>query len=128
MASLSSIIAKAKIVTYRVQGVPVDYDEELLRNVLQDLLGLDETAQLHVHSLCQSPYRDGLKVATFTFKGHCDRLKVANDKTMWEFFDSQTIKENGKFQRIKVPLVVDSHFLGFTPLNECTEKDQDQIE
>jgi hypothetical protein len=128
MASLVSVIAKAKTITYRVQGVPVDFDEDVLQSILQELLNLDETAQIDVQSLCPSLYPDDSKVATFTFKGQYHRLDIKNDNTEWEFIHFLTLKENGKVRRIKVKLVIDCHFLGFTPLNECTEEDQDQVE
>jgi hypothetical protein len=104
--------------TYRVQGIPATYTKEDSRKVLNLVFeSSSDKPRPTVHSLAPDPSSsaggDGFQIATVTFE---QTPKLFQDgKAQWPIPTSR-ITHSGIRSTI-APITIDSHFVGFTPLN-----------
>jgi hypothetical protein len=109
--------------TYRVRGIPYDYDGERTRETLNLVLGLCNTdGNLKLGSLATSPYR-GEKVATISFREIPQRLWEGNE---WHFKQPDTDDTDYRLPRHQI--AIDSHFRDFTPLRTFESESDHAIE
>jgi len=114
--------------TYRVQGIPTTYNREESRLLLKSILDRDnENPEPIIHSLCVDPSSSVGKrdqTATVSFKQdpkvfQDERsewvLPIPRLRSFWDRTSTSSIK-------------VDSHFLGFTPLNGFEDDSDHKIE
>ncbi|OCK74812.1 hypothetical protein K432DRAFT_309928 [Lepidopterella palustris CBS 459.81] len=104
--------------TFRVLGLPPDAKLHDSVNILSTLFDKNgQKTEPAVHSLGLDPYKFGRtvsKVATVTFARTPEIL--CNGKDRWNFFlDDATI-------------TIDTHFLGFTPLNSVKDDEDHKID
>jgi hypothetical protein len=115
--------------TYRIRGIPSTCGGRTAKETLRQVLDLDESSGLEIHSIAPSPYNLGEKVATVTFNGVPKRLSTTGNE--WTF----KLHGNGSYQdelyhsdvdnlARNRKIVVDTHFEDFTPLNSF-KKDED---
>jgi hypothetical protein len=114
--------------TYRVQGIPAAYTKEDSRILLTSILeGDNENPEPTIHSLGAGPSSsegNGFQVATVTFKQ--DPQVFQADKSEWLLPITRSRRRNDR--AITSPITVDSHFLGFTPLNSFGDESSHKIE
>ena len=109
--------------TYRVQGLPPDastHDSEKILSALLDTEG--QKIKPTVHSLGLDPYKFGRslpKVATVTFEQTPGVLSEGHE---WSF------SVDGAASRTKFHITIDTHFLGFTPLNSVKDDREHKTE
>ena len=109
--------------TYRVQGIPAQYSadlwaDQLLRSALGDNTGLI------IHSLGLDPSPSGddqFKVATVSFRNEPALFQDGKDEWTLPVFIQSISGGNHS-------ITVDSHFLGFTPLNDFEYDSAHKIE
>lgn len=100
--------------TYRVQRLPPNFDRERTKEALTDVLALPlNQAGLEICSLAHSPDKREL-VATITFKETPDCLSGAKQNSQILFTLPRELR--GEETDPPIQLMIDSHFLGLTPL------------
>lgn len=100
--------------TYRVQHLPSDFDRERTKEALTHVLALPpDQAGLEICSLAYSPDRREL-VATITFKETPGCLSGAKRNSQILFTLPREVRGEGI--DTSTQLLIDSHFLGLTPL------------
>jgi hypothetical protein len=119
--------------TYRVRGIPSDYNRKRTRELLEAILKDDGTiVGVDVTSLAKHPSRQ-TKVATVTFKQTPVRLSSYRDE--WTFkvpepeshqpaSSDEEIDAIAKFSQI----TIDSHFKGITPLTSFNNSSDHKLE
>ena len=108
--------------TYRVRGIPNDYNRERTRETLNLVLGLCNTdGNLKLGSLATSPYRSE-KVATISFREIPLRLREGDE---WYFEQPDTDID---YPLPSHQIVIDSHFGDFTPLRTFESESDHAIE
>jgi hypothetical protein len=114
--------------TYRVQGIPATYNKEESRILLASILeGDNENPEPTVHSLGADPSStegNRFQIATVTFKQ--DPKGLQDNKGEWPLPTTRSRALNDK-ERVS-SITVDSHFLGFTPLNSFEDDSNHKIE
>jgi hypothetical protein len=109
--------------TYRVRGIPNDYNRERTRETLNLVLGLCNTdGNLKLGSLATSPYRSE-KVATISFREIPPCLRKGNE---WRFEQPDT--DDIDYPLPSHQIVIDSHFWDFTPLRTFESESDHAIE
>lgn len=109
--------------SYRVRGIPRKYNRGSTEELLRLALDLDRTVELKVYSLGPSPYEHKEKVATFAFRGESEILSGA--KNEWAIHLHDTCVDGSMENKT---IIVDSHFEGFTPLNDVGDDHGNGIE
>ncbi|KAH8721576.1 hypothetical protein GQ44DRAFT_623108 [Phaeosphaeriaceae sp. PMI808] len=113
--------------SYRVSGLPHDASFEDSVNILSALFDTDShKTEPDVHSLGLDPYRFGRtvsKVATATFAQIPETLCEGNN---WTFSVDSAAYRPGS--ATKFPVTIDTHFLGFTPLNSVKDDEDHKID
>ena len=102
--------------TYRVQNVPKQLDEESFGQILGQALNVNSRS-ITVLSLASLPYveeRKSTKFATVMFK--VIPAALDNDEKEWAPFSTT-------FGGLRYHFEIDIHFLGFTPLNDVDPRE-----
>lgn len=100
---------------YRVQGIPSDYNANMVVEALNTVLGLRNSREsLQLGSLATSPYRPE-KVATISFKD-TPMCLLKGDEWCYDISDSRQPDSHNIDRLPRTSIVIDSHFRGFTPL------------
>lgn len=99
-------MGKQGLKTYRVRGIPADWDREQLRNFLDTSVG----DQAKVYSFATEIYKNGKKTATVMFKGDPEH------ENPW----------NIPIPPTNSSLVLDDGFVGITTLY-CPSEDNHQV-
>ena len=116
--------------SFRVQGIPSDWDQKRTKLGVNKALGLDsKTYGLKVHSLADSPYRhESKRVATITFQKVPARLQnVLNGYVSVSIKANEDISSDDDEQEI-TELIFDINFLGLTPLSSYQNTQTHKIE
>ncbi|KAL0937157.1 uncharacterized protein CTRU02_206888 [Colletotrichum truncatum] len=103
--------------TFRVQGIPCEYQTRSdVRVLIKNVLSLGPSASVVVHSIPICPVERNSRTATVSF-GALPECLSDYSKNQWVFRpgaeDDLSIKKS---------LVFDTHFSGFTPLQETFDK------
>ncbi|KAI7970606.1 hypothetical protein EIK77_004632 [Talaromyces pinophilus] len=109
--------------TYRLTGFPPDVTVTEAESILRSKYG--DSCCPSVLSLGLDPYvpgRNVMKVATVSFTEVPEDF-LDKKRNQWSV---DIVRENSA--RTKINLIVDTHFLGFTPLNEVKDDAQHKIE
>ena len=110
--------------TYRVQGMPATLSRKECKKFLNSILKEDnENLDLTVHSLGTDPYSsecNATQVATITFK--------QVPKCLQENINEWTLPIPSSDENEAHPITIDSHFLGFTPLNSIKDSADHKME
>jgi hypothetical protein len=108
---------------FRLQGIPREYQSRAdVRELVKSILSIEPGASVAVHSLAISPVEHNSKVATLSFHALPDRLS-GGSRNEWVFnLPADETPDEGVFNRRK-PLVFDTHFSGFTPLQHTKDDD-----
>jgi hypothetical protein len=113
--------------TYRVQGIPPAYTKEDSRWLLRSILeGDNENLEPIIHSLGIDPSsstNNRFQTATVAFKQ--DPEAFQDNKGDWVLPITRSFPFN---DRAISSIKVDSHFLGFTPLNSFEDSSAHKIE
>jgi hypothetical protein len=119
--------------TYRVRGIPSDYNRKRTRELLEAILKDDGTiVGVDVASLAKHPSRQ-TKVATVTFKQTPARLSPSKDEWTFKVPEPEShqpadgdeeLDAIAKFSQI----TVDSHFKGITPLTSFNNSSDHKLE
>jgi hypothetical protein len=115
--------------TYRVLGLPPESSTEDSERILSSIFDKDgEQTQPMVHSLGLDPHAFGRnvhKVATVSFERTPQVL--LDGRNEWSF----TVGRREKFHSgtyANSMITIDTHFLGFTPLNSVKDDEDHKIE
>ena len=114
--------------TYRVQGIPGAYTKEDCRKLLSAILpGERDNPEPTIHSLAADPSSslgNRFQIATVTFRR--DPIYIQDGQSEWLLPVTQLRSLSGKVMVSSI--TVDSHFLGFTPLNSVEDGSGHNIE
>lgn len=101
---------------FRLSGIPAEYQSKKdIHLLVQRILAIDVSlSELHIQSLAASPYRPEYNVATFYFENTPPKL-LDETKTWWRFPDGDDVDSEA--------LTLDTHFHGFTPLQQAINGD-----
>jgi hypothetical protein len=115
--------------TYRVQGIPGAYTKEDSRILLSAILpGESENPEPTIHSLGADPSsslgNNRFQIATVTFRR--DPIYFRDGRSEWLLPATRLGSLSGK--GMVSSITVDSHFLGFTPLNSVEDGPGHNIE
>lgn len=110
---------------YRVSSIPLTYDKEDTRLLLQSILGC-HLSSLVVHSLGDDPRGKPNKIAAFTLPGGSPYLSGRGRR--WTFPIPEEHLSKKKVQQGKGPIVIDDHFEGFTPMNSFGAAEEHKLE
>lgn len=122
-------MAPDKHSNFRLRGIPLSYrSRNEVRQLIQDVLSIESGAIAAVHSLATNPTERTTKVATLSFNTIPPPLSDRSNK-QWILplpasKDADGDDDDDVFRK---PLVFDTHFMGFTPLQH-TEQDDCRIE
>ncbi|KAI0601118.1 hypothetical protein F4775DRAFT_607246 [Biscogniauxia sp. FL1348] len=97
--------------TYRLRGCPSHLDKEGVSQLLSRALGNIVASDVNIYSLATTlnPFeRPPTKVATLMFKTVPDLINTQERQNEWTF----------SIDGVKDPLILDTHFLGWTPFND----------
>lgn len=114
---------------FRLRGCPTDLDKGSLGDLLSSILGDVTPSEIHIHSLAQGHGLESTsRTATLMFSKIPACILDRRDQTSWRL----DVDVNGVllFQdrpRSYEALSLDTHFEGFTPLNDV-EEDAEAIE
>ncbi|KAI0466703.1 hypothetical protein F4859DRAFT_496404 [Xylaria cf. heliscus] len=100
-----------KQITFRLRRCPVDADAKICAELLSAAFADIEPEGVHIQSLATNldPWeRPRTKVATLTFRTTPSLLTEQHDRSEW------VLPVDG----LEEPLILDTHFLGLTPLND----------
>lgn len=111
--------------TYRVQGIPGTLTRENCRMLLNSVLKEENVnLDLVIHSLGPDPVLSEFQVATITFRQVPKCLQ--DNKEEWTIPLTNFKPSNDETTLHSI--TVDSHFLGFTPLNYINESSDNKTE
>jgi hypothetical protein len=114
--------------TYRVQGIPGAYTKEDCRKLLSAILpGERDNPEPTIHSLAADPSSslgNRFQIATVTFRR--DPIYFQDGQSEWLLPVTQLRSLSGK--GVVSSITVDSHFMGFTPLNSVEDGSGHNIE
>lgn len=114
--------------TYRANGIPATFTKVDSRIFLSSILEeLNENPELTVHSLGADPYsseRNPFQIATVTFQQVPRCLQDGKDQ--WTLPTTNARVPNDT--TVLSSILIDSHFLGFTPLNSVNHGSDHEIE
>lgn len=109
-------------VTFRLQGIPGQY---LRRNAVHELVGralsVHPDTGFDVHSVAANPLEPTSRVATLSFQV-IPPLLSDRSKKEWVLRPQSDWYSDG-IDGWRKPLVFDTHFYGFTPLQNTKEED-----
>lgn len=112
---------------FRLRGCPTDLDKESLRDLLSSILGDVTPSEIHLQSLAQG---HGLEImnrtATLMFSKIPTYILDRQDQTSWRL-EVDSVQVSQTRRRSCEALSLDTHFEGFTPLNDVDE-DAEAIE
>ncbi|KAI9767398.1 MAG: hypothetical protein M1839_004517 [Geoglossum umbratile] len=111
--------------TYRVQGIPSELTKDQSRELLREVLGAND--ELEVCSLGPNPYstqRNTSQVATITLGQVPKSLQDGRDQ--WTFRIQANSPPNGENGTSSIK--IDTHFLGFTPVNPVNGGPDHQVD
>ncbi len=110
-------------VTYRVQDLPRAVDSDSVTELIEAAVGLNQgCSDLKVHSLATDPYYSNKKTATITSKDLAYVLPEAAQRDRWAFDPPGWLGGSAN------ALTIDTHFLGFTPLNSFDDDSKHHYE
>ena len=107
-------------VTYRVRGIPCEWDQNLFEALLTKVLCPTSSAGINVCSLAKTPYAKKENVATVVFLTTPGFAVQEPLRDEWRLDISCDADECQGVSNIS--LVFDTHFRGFTPLH--SERDE----
>ncbi|KAK5332764.1 hypothetical protein LTR98_011101, partial [Exophiala xenobiotica] len=110
-----AITTTSPIVTYRVRGIPCEWDQDLFEALLTRVLCPTSSAGINICSLAKTPYPQKEKVATVAFVRTPDFAVQEPLRDEWQLDIPCDQDENKGYDNIS--LVFDTHFRGFTPLH-----------
>ena len=111
--------------TYRVQGLPVTFTEEDCRRLLSSVLaGTNENPEPTIHSLSVDPYAAECSIATVTFNS--DPAGLQDGREEWTF--AIPMSRISRHSTALSSITIDTHFMGFTPLDPIQESSGHLIE
>ena len=114
--------------TYRVQGIPAAYSKDDSKRLVLSALGRDaDDPEPIIHSLGVDPSSStsgGFQIATVTFKRDPDIF--GDDKSQWVL--PTTMPPHSIDRASTSSITIDTHFLGFTPLNSFEDGSTHDIE
>ncbi|KAG7046926.1 hypothetical protein JMJ77_0015143 [Colletotrichum scovillei] len=101
---------------FRIRGLPRGYETRAsVRDLVKEVLSLEPNASVIVHSLATCPVKRDNRVATLRFNPLPDCF---SDRSRNEWVISLTNEDDSDF---RAPLIFDTHFSGFTPLQRDVE-------
>jgi hypothetical protein len=137
MTSQISLPQEYPQMTYRVRGIPHLYNRKETEKIVKAALGLEhENTNFALHSLAANPYRPQQeKVATLTFTRISSCLCGSKNETQWCFTipnlqlpqASDRDADDDTF-RTATEIVLDNHFIGFTPLSSFQNTSDHKLE
>ncbi|KAK1533432.1 hypothetical protein CPAR01_10140 [Colletotrichum paranaense] len=102
---------------FRIRGLPREYETRAdVRVLIKEVLSLEPNASVIVHSLAICPVKGDSRVATLRFNPLPDCF---SDRSRNEWVVSLTNEDDSDF---KAPLIFDTHFSGFTPLQRTVDE------
>ncbi|KAK1458001.1 hypothetical protein CMEL01_15348 [Colletotrichum melonis] len=102
---------------FRIRGLPREYETRAdVRLLVKEVLSLEPNASVIVHSLAICPVKRDSRVATVRFNPLPDCF---SDRSRTEWVVSLTNEDDTDF---KAPLIFDTHFSGFTPLQRTIDE------
>ncbi|KAK1712736.1 hypothetical protein BDP67DRAFT_516742 [Colletotrichum lupini] len=102
---------------FRIRGLPREYETRAdVRVLVKEVLSLKPNASVIVHSLAICPVKRDSRVATLRFNPLPDYF---SDRSRNEWVVSLTNEDDSDF---KAPLIFDTHFSGFTPLQRTVDE------
>lgn len=117
-----------KDLTYRVSGLPVGVSTRDAARILSSLFDNDgQITGPTVHSLGLDPHRFGrtvTRVATVTFAQTPRALDAGHQQ--WNF--TAHARAYRPDDDALFPIMIDTHFLGFTPLNIVKDDEEHKVE
>lgn len=111
----------SRFTNYRVSNIEARFDKLVLKRSLTSALSLPAEDEIQVWSLAPSLTYPEKKIATFSLKGSTGILK-AGETERHVFLDDDTSHSE------REPVVIDTHFLGFTPLNNIDDARDHKLE
>lgn len=102
--------SSSRFTNYRVSNIDAVFDESSLASSLRSTLHLSEQDELQIWSLTPSLIYPERKVATISLKRNTSLFGVGETER------HVSLSCEGSESR-REPVVIDTHFLGFTPLN-----------
>lgn len=112
---------------FRLRGCPSDLDKGPLEDLLSSIFGDVAQSEIHVQSLAQG---HGLEITSRTATLMFSRIPAyvldRQDQTSWRL-EVDSVRGFQNRQRSCEALSLDTHFEGFTPLNDV-EEDAEAIE
>lgn len=120
-----------KDLTYRVSGLPVGVSKQDTAGILSSLFDRDEQrTDPRVHSLGLDPHRFGrsvTRVATVTFSQTPQELAAGRQQWNFVVHDTSWVRDT-PYDGGPFPIMIDIHFLGFTPLNLVKDDEEHKVE
>ncbi|GFF48132.1 hypothetical protein IFM46972_08474 [Aspergillus udagawae] len=103
---------------FRARGIPLTYlTKPDVRELIMSVLPIGPGASVAVHSLAMNPVDCNSKVATLSF--HSLPVCLSGGEDQWKFALPSEGDEDGV--TTKHTLTLDTHFIGFTPLQDSDE-------
>lgn len=110
---------------YRIRNINTGFSKSSLEHALHSALRIGGGAAARILSLAPDPTYPGKLIATFSLEGAANSL--SNEGTEWTIFlEGQTMSDG--HETVRQEVVIDSHFLGFTPLNNQPTGDNHSFE
>lgn len=112
---------------FRLRGCPADLDKKCLGDLLSRILGDVTPSEIHIQSLAQGHGLESTsRTATLMFNKTPAYISDRQDQTSWRLdVDGGLVSQDRP--RSYEALSLDTHFEGFTPLNDV-EEDAEAIE
>ncbi|TPX16068.1 uncharacterized protein E0L32_004063 [Thyridium curvatum] len=108
---------------FRVRGIPNAYENKSgVRKLIMEVLSIQPGTSVSVRSLAASPIDANTRVATVVF--HRLPTPISDrDKDEWSF--SLPVREDVDEDDIDwpLPIIFDTHFIGFTPLDHASQSE-----
>lgn len=107
--------------SYRVRHIPINYSLKKTRDQLKKALKLNETSRLRIGSLAPDVENTDIQVATISFDGCSESLPARDqrNKQLNEWIVVLEVPENiHTSSAFEGTVTIDTHFHGFTPLND----------
>jgi len=102
--------------TFRLRGCPAAVSEATIGDRLSQAFGDVSPNDIHIHSLAAAPWeKPSTKTATLTFTKLPSIIKSGAEKKEWKITGHEPNSS----------LILDSHFLGLTPLNDVNDQEHD---
>lgn len=103
---------------FRLRGIPFEYQSRSdVATLVKSVLAIDPDAKVTIHSLALNPVDPETMVATVTFGSIPNRL--CNGKNEWVL--ELPFSDPHEHFKPRKNLVFDTHFSGFTPLQETAD-------